>query len=168
MSTPTATLDPRFGDATEPLLWGEVTGLLAGAELYWLTTVRVDGRPHVTPLVGVWHEGAFWFCTGKAEQKTRNLEGTGAVAVTTGCNSWEAGTDVVVEGTAERVTDLATLRAAADAWFDKYGGSWHFTVHPEGGFDSLGQLAHVYRVRPDKVLAFAKDPHGQTTFRFAG
>lgn len=165
MSTPTATLDRRFGDATEALPWAEVTGLLTGAELYWLTTVRADGRPHVTPLVGVWLDDAFWFCTGRDEQKARNLAHATRVAVTTGCNAWTAGTDVVAEGTAERVTDLSVLQRAADAWLAKYGEAWHFTVHPEGGFDSKGDVAHVYRARPTKVIAFAKAPHGQTTFR---
>jgi hypothetical protein len=45
---------------------------LAGAELYWLTTVRGDGRPHVTPLVGVWFEDSFVFCTGLGEQKAHD------------------------------------------------------------------------------------------------
>lgn len=143
MTAPTTTFDPRWGPATEPVPWGEVTGLLTGAELYWLTTVRADGRPHVTPLVGVWHEEASWFCTGREEQKSRNLAHHDALAVTTGCNAWEAGTDVVLEGVAERVTDLARLQAAADAWFAKYGEAWHFTVHPGGGFDNLGRVADV-------------------------
>ena len=29
-------------------------------------------------------------------------------------------------------------------------------------------LAAVFRIEPDKVMAFAKDPHGQTTYRFGG
>ncbi|QFG25164.1 pyridoxamine 5'-phosphate oxidase family protein [Actinomadura sp. WMMB 499] len=33
--------------------WPEARRLLEDAELYWLATVRADGRPHVTPLIGV-------------------------------------------------------------------------------------------------------------------
>ena len=44
------------------------------AELYWLTTVRKDGRPHITPLVGAWVDDAFVFCTGPEEQKAQNLD----------------------------------------------------------------------------------------------
>ena len=44
------------------------------------------------------------FCTGPTEQKARNLEHARFVAVTTGVNTWQDGLDVVVEGTAERVT----------------------------------------------------------------
>ncbi len=35
------------------------------------------------------------------------------------------------------------------------------------GFGSEGGEAWVFRVRPERVLSFAKDPHGQTTYRFA-
>jgi hypothetical protein len=51
---PTAQIDARFGvpTATAPA-WTAVERQLTEAELYWLTTVRADGRPHVTPLVGV-------------------------------------------------------------------------------------------------------------------
>ena len=42
-------IDPRFSDpAAGPTAWPEVERLLEQAELYWLTTVRRDGRPHVT------------------------------------------------------------------------------------------------------------------------
>ncbi len=95
----TGSIDVRFGDpaATAPT-WAEVERLLYDAELYWLTTVRADGRPHTTPLVGVWHEGAFAFCTGTGEQKHVNLEHSPLVTVTTGTNGWRSGTDVVIEG----------------------------------------------------------------------
>src|SRR5215207_9716 len=32
--------------------WATALELLEKAEVFWLSTVRVDGRPHVTPLVG--------------------------------------------------------------------------------------------------------------------
>lgn len=35
--------------------------------------MRADGRPHVTPLVAVWLDGAPHFSTGPAEQKAVNL-----------------------------------------------------------------------------------------------
>jgi len=34
-------------------VWPEAREHLEMAELYWLTTVRGDGRPHVTPLIAV-------------------------------------------------------------------------------------------------------------------
>src|ERR1044072_9020944 len=53
-----------------------------------------------------------------------SLDGNPQVAVTTGstgANGWDHGKDVVVEGTAVRVTDPQTLQRLADAWFAKYG-----------------------------------------------
>ena len=125
------TLDTRFSEATEPTPWADVDGLLESAELYWLTTVRRDGRPHVTPLVGIWVDESFVFCTGPAEQKARNLEHGSDVAVTTGVNSWQAGLDVIVEGAVERVTGKAALKALADVYRAKYGDDWDFAVDDE-------------------------------------
>jgi nitroimidazol reductase NimA-like FMN-containing flavoprotein (pyridoxamine 5'-phosphate oxidase superfamily) len=158
------TIDSRFSapDA-EPASWAAVVEVLETAELFWITSVRAGGRPHVTPLVGVWFDGAFHFTTGPAEQKARNVEGHADVAVTTGTNTWASGLDVVVEGRAVRVTDRAELQRLADTYDAKYAGRWHFEVG-EDGFGSGEQAAWVYRVRPDKVLAFAKEPHAQTRF----
>jgi Pyridoxamine 5'-phosphate oxidase len=38
--------------------WAQGRRDLEEAELYWLSTVRPDGRPHVTPLLGIWLDGA--------------------------------------------------------------------------------------------------------------
>ena len=99
--------DSRFSDpAAEATPWAEAAAaVLASAELYWLTTVRADGRPHVTPLIGLYHDGAMHFVTGTEEQKARNLEHARKVALTTGTNTWAKGLDIVVEGEAVRITD---------------------------------------------------------------
>ncbi len=49
--------------------------MLEASEIFWLSTVRRDGRPHVTPLPAMWLDGALHFCTGPEEQKAKNLEG---------------------------------------------------------------------------------------------
>jgi hypothetical protein len=161
--TITGTLDARFSEATEPTDWQSTADALTTAGLYWLTTVRGDGRPHVTPLVGIWIEDAFVFCTGPTEQKARNLQSGTAVVVTTGTNTWNAGLDVVVEGSAVRVTGRDRLTALADGYRAKYGDDWDFDCDDEV-FDPTGEAAFVFRVVPAKVIAFAKSPHGQTTF----
>ena len=59
--------------------------------------------------------------------------------LTTGCNRWKEGIDVVVEGDAVRVTDDSKLRTLADLWRHKYHGDWDFAVedgmfvHEDGG-----------------------------------
>ncbi|RJQ80431.1 pyridoxamine 5'-phosphate oxidase family protein [Pseudonocardiaceae bacterium YIM PH 21723] len=160
-------LDRRFSDPSAVATpWDETERVLRAAQLYWLTTVRADGRPHVTPLIGVFVDDAVHFCTGLDEQKTRNLAHAAQVAITTGGNSWAAGLDVVVEGTARRIEDRPTLHKVAGAYLDKYGEPWNFTAgdgvltHPDDE-----NVAALFRVEPDKVLAFAKQPHGQTSYR---
>jgi nitroimidazol reductase NimA-like FMN-containing flavoprotein (pyridoxamine 5'-phosphate oxidase superfamily) len=149
-----------------------VGGDRAAARLYWIITVRRDGRPHAVPFVGVWQDGAFAFCTGPDEQKQRNLDGNAHVAVTTGttgADGWNSGKDVVVEGTAVRVTDPEALRTLAAAWFAEYGDDWRFDVRGEEFVEvsaSGGSTARlVYRVAPAKVIAFGGE-HGRTTNRF--
>ncbi len=167
-------IDPRYGDATATAPpWPDIERLLTDAQLYWIITVRADGRPHAVPLVGVWHEGAFAFCTGSEEQKQRNLDINPQVAVTTGgmgANGWDSGKDVVVEGTAVRVTGAEELQVLADAWFAKYGDDWKFAVRGEEFVElshsgsGTGGGARVYRVAATKAIVFG-DAHGQTTYR---
>jgi general stress protein 26 len=158
--------DGRFSSPeAEPATWDDTVRVLEEAELYWLTTVRADGRPHVTPLISIWHDGAPHFTTGPDEQKARNLDNNTQVALTTGTNTWARGFDAVVEGVARQVSDHARLQILADAYEAKYGSDWHFDV--QGGlFHAGGQSSVVFRIEPVKVFAFAKEPHGMTTFRF--
>jgi uncharacterized pyridoxamine 5'-phosphate oxidase family protein len=167
-SNPTADVDSRFSNpAAGPTPWSDAAHVLEDAELYWVTTVRSDGRPHVTPLIGVAEGEAVYFCTGLREQKARNLEHNPQVALTTGNNAWAQGLDVVVEGTAVRVTERDTLQRIADAYEAKYGSEWHFDVG-DGVFGAGEDAAALFRIEPAKVLAFAKQPHAQTTYRFTG
>jgi nitroimidazol reductase NimA-like FMN-containing flavoprotein (pyridoxamine 5'-phosphate oxidase superfamily) len=164
-SNPLPELDRRFSDPdAAPTPWSVATQVLEQAELYWITTVRPDGRPHVTPLVGVADDGAVYFCTGLEEQKGRNLEGNPHVAITTGNNTWAEGLDVIVEGTAVRLEDQEGLQRLADAYEAKYGSVWHWDVR-DGMLTSGDNEAAAFRIEPAKVLAFAKDPHGQTRYR---
>lgn len=165
--TPEPTLDPRFSDPkARPMAWSAAADRLAEAEVYWLTTVRPEGRPHVTPLVAVWSAGALHFCTGPEERKARNLEENGEVVLTTGTPSLAEGVDLVVEGEAVRVTDEARLRKLADAYVEKYGPDWRFDVR-DGAFVGDGGTALVFAVAPRTVFGFAKgEPFGQTRWRF--
>jgi nitroimidazol reductase NimA-like FMN-containing flavoprotein (pyridoxamine 5'-phosphate oxidase superfamily) len=163
---PVTELDPRFSDPDAVATsWEDVRRTLDGAELFWLSTVRADGRPHVTPLPAVWQDGVLHFCTGAAEQKGVNLAGDGRCVLTTGNNQWKSGLDVVVEGTARRITDEARLRQLAAAWESKYGGDWRFEV-ANGAFQHGAGEALVFEVAPVKVLAFAKGAFAQTRYRF--
>jgi nitroimidazol reductase NimA-like FMN-containing flavoprotein (pyridoxamine 5'-phosphate oxidase superfamily) len=159
-------LDARFSEpGASPTPWEDVERAIREAELFWISTVRVDGRPHVTPLPAVWHDDVLSFCTGAAEQKGVNLARNPQVALTTGSNRWKSGLDVVVEGIAERVVDEGLLRSLAAAWAEKYAGDWRYEVR-DGAFHHEGGEALVFAVRPAKVLAFAKGAFAQTRYRF--
>jgi nitroimidazol reductase NimA-like FMN-containing flavoprotein (pyridoxamine 5'-phosphate oxidase superfamily) len=164
---PRTHLDPRYSDETATATpWPEAEKLLAGAELFWISTVRPDGRLHVTPLPAVWSAGALHFCTGPEERKARNLAANPQVVLTTGTNTWDRGYDLVVEGEAVRVTDDGRLRELAAAWEEKYGAFWHFEVR-DGFFHHGPGHAVVYSVAPRTVFGFGKgQPFSQTRWRF--
>jgi nitroimidazol reductase NimA-like FMN-containing flavoprotein (pyridoxamine 5'-phosphate oxidase superfamily) len=167
VSTPVTTLDQRFSaPGSVATGWDQTRQVLEQAELFWITTVRADGRPHVTPLVAVWLDDAIHFCTGGTEQKAINLTGNPHVILTTGCNGWESGLDVVVEGDAAAVTEEATLKRLADAWRTKWAGDWQYQVYDGSFHHENGEPVLVFSVHPTKVLAFAKGTFSHTSHRF--
>lgn len=165
MSEPVTELDARYSSPNAtPTAWETARERLAQAEIFWLTTVRSDGRPHVTPLPSVWQDAAFYFCTGPDEQKAKNLSQNPHCILTTGCNAFSEGLDLVVEGDARQVSDESLLRRLAAQWKAKY--DWHFDVR-DGAFSGDGGRADVYEVKPAKVLGFGKgEPFSQTRWRF--
>ncbi|OAH15677.1 pyridoxamine 5'-phosphate oxidase family protein [Streptomyces jeddahensis] len=164
---PRAELDARYSDAEATAVdWSDAEAMLATAELFWLSTVRPDQRPHVTPLLAVWLDGALHFCTGPEERKARNLEQNPQVVLTTGTNTWNAGYDLVVEGEAVRVSDDTRLRRLAEAWESKYGSVWHFEVR-DGYFHHDAGRALVFEVAPRTAFGFGKgERFSQTRWRF--
>ena len=162
---PVAQLNEGFsqpGAAAPP--WPEVARVLSMTEMFWLSTVRRDGRPHVTPLPAIWAEGKVHVCIGSHEQKARNLESNRSCVVAAGANQFRSGLDVVVEGTAIRVTDHGQLCRLAAMWKSKL--DWDFEVTDRGFRDPAGRLGLVFGIVPAKVLAFGKNPVTQTRYLF--
>jgi len=176
IAEPTAELDGRFSSAgamARP--WSEVVDTLEQAEIFWLSTVRRDGRPHVTPLPAMWLDGSLHFCTGPGEQKAKNLETNPHCVLTTGTDRYLSGLDVVVEGSAVRVTDESLLERLAMMWESKLdwpfevadGAFRHRTAESPGAESEPRGTAYVFAVTPTKVLAFGKgEPFSQTRYRF--
>jgi hypothetical protein len=162
-------------DAT-PTPWPVTLEQITTAETFWLSTVRPDGRPHVTPLIAVWRDDALWFATGSDERKALNLARNRSIVLTTGQSALATGAlDVVLEGVAEQVTDDAELEPIAAAFAAKYGREiWDYSARA-GGFDCRpptrdGNVvrAIVFRLLPARGLGFRKgDEFSQTTWRFA-
>ena len=167
VNDPLTELHPGFSspDATATP-WARAVTRLEQAEIFWLSTVRPDGRPHVTPLIAAWLDDALYFSTGPTERKARNLEANPWCVLTTGCNALGGGIDLVVEGETVRTTDAATLQRVADTFASKYGAPFVFTVG-DGVLRGEGGEALVFQVRPKKAFGFSRDAtFSQTRWRF--
>jgi hypothetical protein len=179
-AAPVPELDQRYSSTgAPPTGWEEARERLIRAELYWISTVRTDGRPHATPLLAVWAHGAMHFSTGPDEQKARNLAVNAHCILATGSGSMEDGLDIVLEGTADRVTGRDRLAALADMWVAKYGEVWRFQVWDDDGFhhreeadvdhDAVPDIAYVFAIRPERAFAFRKGAvFSQTRYHFSG
>jgi hypothetical protein len=116
MYDPVTQLDQRFSDPdANPTTWAAAGEVLEAAQISWISTVRATGA-RTSPR---------WSRCGSTERFTSpparpsravNLRTNPNVVLTTGCNTWDRGLDVVVEGEARRVTDRATLQRLAAAW----------------------------------------------------
>ena len=172
MRDPVTTVDERFSDrGATPTPWTDTRAVLESSELFWVTTVRADGRPHVTPLVAVWSDGALYFSVGADEQKAVNLRSNDNVVLTTGRNSWDQGLDVIVEGCATKVTATDELTRANEAWTHKWDGRWNYAIgdgcfHHQDGEQVYDEPILVFRVVPEKVFAFAKGAFSHTKHQF--
>jgi general stress protein 26 len=163
-SEPTRQLVEEFSEpGVGALPWSDVVAVLESSEMFWLSTVRRDGRPHVAPLPAMWLDDRLHFCTGTHEQKARNIEANANCVITTGTNSYRSGIDVTVEGAAERITDNATLVRLTRLWKDKL--DWVFEVGDGVFLDAMAtHPALVFAITPTKVLAFTKNPYSQTRY----
>jgi pyridoxine/pyridoxamine 5'-phosphate oxidase len=112
---------------------------MASARNYWVGTTRPDGRPHAAPVWGIWFDESFSFATDPASRKGANLAANPALVV-----HLESGDEVVIlEGTAEKVTDPTLLARFADAYEAKY------RFRPEVSGEAV-----VYRLRPRVAFAW--------------
>ena len=176
MTEPLSTeLDQRFSgaDAKPSVLGATLSGpspTLASTGSRRFATIL---RPHVTPLIGLFIDDTFYFCTGPGEQKAKNIVDNSNCAVVTGSNTYGEGLDIVVEGNAERVVEQVRLVELAREYEAKYGAEWHFEVRDSafhhGGRRGVGLRGHagqgtrLREGRPARANALAVRPHQLTT-----
>ena len=128
------------------LSWADAERRLTASHDYWVASVYPDGRPHVTPVWGVWRGGSVWFSCSLGSRKARNLRADPRCTVTTD----DAIDPVVVEGAAERTTADEDLAAFATAVNEKYDE--HMTV------EFLDPAVNaVFVVRPHRAFALNHD-----------
>ena len=126
------------------LPWSWAAERLAVSREYWVATVWPDGRPHVTAVWGLWHDGAVWFSCGPSSRKARNLTNDPRCVVTTA----DAREPVIVEGVAERMGSRADAEAFAVPYEAKY------RIGQSADFFAANAL---FRVRPAKVLGMVEE-----------
>jgi hypothetical protein len=74
---PVTELHAGFSSAgASPTDWAEGRRLIEAAQVFWLTTVRPDGRPHVTLLLTAWRNDAIYFCTVRTSARRRTSSKT--------------------------------------------------------------------------------------------
>jgi len=130
----------------------------------WLTTINRDGSPHVTGIGAEWFEDAFWFETGAGTRKGRNLARDPRCVLSVATHEF----DLVVEGSAARVTDPATVAALAEQWA---AGGWPARVDESGtaitadfSAPSAGRPPwSVYRITATAMTALATTGQGGAT-----
>ena len=153
-----------------PIPWSRAVEALESNEpklrTPFLATTRPDGRPHAAGVGAVWHDGKLYFVSGAGTRKSRNLAENPNCAISMSLS----GIDLVVEGTAERVTDDATLRRLAARYAEE---GWPARVE-DGAFTydysapSAGPPPwDLYVVETTTVYGvLGTEPGGATRWRF--
>jgi PPOX class probable F420-dependent enzyme len=134
----------------------------------WLATINPDGSPHVTGVGAGWIDGAFWFVTGEASRKGRNLARDPRCTLSLASQEF----DLVVDGEARKVTDPAKVAdiaqwAAADGWPARVDDTGE-AITTEFSAPSAGRPPwRVYRLVPRTATALATvEPGGATRWQF--
>jgi hypothetical protein len=135
----------------------------------WLTTIDPDGKPHVTPVGALWVEGAFWFQTGDASRKAKNLVRDPRCSLAVATHDF----DVVVEGQAEKRSDRESVAMMAEAFAAQ---GWPAEVHESGTgltapFNAPGTGPPpwpVYRItaKTAKIVGTSEQTDGAARFTF--
>jgi hypothetical protein len=96
---------------------------------------------------GIWWTDSFWFSTGSRTRKARNL------AVNARCvvGTEKADEAVVLEGTAQEISDPAVCKQLIEIYNSKYGGDLGPLLESSGSY--------IYRVSPHTV--FGQDENAE-------
>jgi hypothetical protein len=137
------------------LPWSHVTERMTQAIHYWICTVDTKGRPHATPVDGLWLNDKLYFGGSPQTLRNRNLAANRAVSI-----HLDSSEDVVIlHGDATLDTpdhELAVQLSNASA--EKYG----YAPRPE---DYQTSSVHVFR--PVTVFAWKQFPRDVTRWQFA-
>lgn len=127
--------------------WSWALERLEKSHNYWIATTRPDRRPHLMIVWGIWWQEAFWFSTGPRTRKAKNIAALPNIVIGTE----DADEAIILEGTAEEITDRSVWKQLAKIYNAKYGGDVEPLLMASDGC--------VFRVQPQVV--FAQDEHAE-------
>ena len=137
------------------LPWSYVSERMAEAKYYWVSTVDGEGRPHSTPVDGLWIDERLYFGGSPETKRHRNLAANPAV-----CVHLENALEVVIlHGEAIELRAIAAplVERLIAASKEKYGYAMPPEAYTGGG---------LFMVRPHKVLAWKLFPKDVTRWQF--
>ena len=163
----TTNLD-RYGNA--PLEWSRARGPMVAGQgpqtTYFLGTCRPDGTPHAAGVGAIWIDGDLYFTSNPDARKARDLAANPRCTISVPL----PGIDLVLTGSADRVTDAAQLARVASGYRT---GGWPTEVDgdaltaPYSAPSAGAPPWQVYRfVFHTAVGVATADPHGATRWRF--
>lgn len=130
--------------------WRTIEARLGREMNVWLSTVRADGRPHMTPVWYVWLDDQIYFATGSDTQKFANLRQNQKVALALP----DVDRVIILEGEAH-VADHKMIDKLGDYFYHKY--EWDFR------YDDSADWRLVV-ITLSKILAWG-DGHDQEGIR---
>jgi nitroimidazol reductase NimA-like FMN-containing flavoprotein (pyridoxamine 5'-phosphate oxidase superfamily) len=139
------------------MTWADVEPRLAAARVYWIATAGPDGRAHVRPVDGLYHEGTLYVGGSPETRWVRDIAGNPHVSV-----HLDGGHDVLIlEGEARILDglDRPTAERLAAISSEKYP-AYGMTAD---NYSGPGTIAF----RPSVGFAWKSFPKDVTRFRFA-
>jgi Pyridoxamine 5'-phosphate oxidase len=160
-----------YGNA--PIPWSRALKQLEAQALeegpgrtFWLATTDPDGQAHLAAVGAIWADDKFYVVSGPRLRKSRNLASNPRCAVSVSLDD----IDLVVEGTARKVTDPAILERVANLYASR---GWPArasdgAITAEFSAPSAGRGPwNLYDVAPNAAVGVAtREPHGATRWRF--
>lgn len=154
---------------SEPLEWARAVRQLedtSGHRTCWLATTDPDGSAHLAGVGALWVDDKVYFTSGPRMRKSRNLAKNPRCAMSFALGDL----DLVVEGTASKVTDESVVadlaaRYAAQGWAARAEGT---VITAEYSAPSAGPAPwDLYVIAPEKAYGVATaEPYGATRWRF--
>ena len=137
---------PADGSSDGMLTWEWAEEHLTKAPNYWFATTYPDGRPHTSPVWGVWMDGILYFDGSPETRRMKNIAARPEVSV-----HLESGDEVVIlEGTAREVSKPE--RALTEALSARYTAK--YKAHAYAPAADQWDQGGLYAMTPSKALGW--------------